>query len=77
MRTLLYWGRAALVAALLAGCGSAEAQTTRRLYVPLVQREVVDGPVEPAARLADFVKLCVQSHECFLDDVLGDAKFAR
>src|SRR5437868_6742030 len=32
--------------------------------------------IEPAPWLADFVKLCVQSHECFLDQVLRDAKLA-
>ncbi len=42
----------------------------------MVEGEVVDGAVKPFAGLADVVKLCMQSHESFLDDVLGSANFA-
>ena len=42
----------------------------------MVQREVMHGAIEPSLGLANLVKLCVQSHECFLDDVLGDTELA-
>src|SRR5260370_39008859 len=34
------------------------------------------GAIEPSLWLADVVKLCVQSHECFLDDILGGIELA-
>ncbi len=38
----------------------------------LVEGEVMDGAIEPAAGLTDVVKLGVQTHERFLDEVFGD-----
>ena len=43
---------------------------------PVVQRQVVHGAIEPSPRLAHLAKLCMQSHERFLDYVLGGAGIA-
>ncbi len=43
----------------------------------MIEREVVHGAEEPAARLANFVKLCVQFHERFLDDIFGGFALAH
>src|SRR5882724_11400136 len=42
----------------------------------VVQREIMHRSIEPSLWLTNVVKLCVQSHECFLDDVLGDTELA-
>ena len=42
-----------------------------QVVAPLIQRQVVDGTVEPFSRLPHFVELRVQLHESFLDDVFG------
>ena len=42
----------------------------------MVQGQVMHGAIEPSPRLAHLVKLRMQSHERFLDDVLGDAGIA-
>ena len=42
----------------------------------MVQREIVHGAVEPAAWLADLLKLRVKFHERFLNHVLSQTEFA-
>ena len=37
----------------------------------MVQGQVMHSAIEPSPWLADLVKLCMQLHERFLDDVLG------
>lgn len=43
---------------------------------PVIQRQVVHGPVKPVPGLADLIEIGVQSHECFLDEILGGTAFA-
>ena len=46
-------------------------------FSAMVQGEVMHRAIQPPPRIADFVKLCVQAHECFLDRVLRCAQLAR
>ena len=41
-------------------------------FAAVIEREVMRGAVKPAPWVLNLLKMCVQSHESFLDDVLGE-----